>query len=50
VRNKDGRDGDRQGRRVTAQYLQRQADAAANEEASARRSNALVQALAELLP
>lgn len=44
------REGDRQGRRLTAQYVQRQANAAANEEAAARRLSALEQARAALLP
>lgn len=44
------REGDRQGRRLTPQYLQRQADAAAAEEAAARRFSALEQARATLLP
>lgn len=44
------RDGDRQGRRITSQYRQRQAEAAAKEEATARRLSALEQARAGLLP
>lgn len=44
------RDGDRQGRHFTAQYLQRQADAAAAEELAARRLAALQQARAGLSP
>lgn len=44
------REGDRQGRRLTAQYVQRQANAAAAEEAAARRLSALEQERAALLP
>ncbi len=44
------REGDRQGRRLTAQYVQRQADAAATEAAAARRLRGLEQERAALLP
>ena len=44
------RDGDRQGRHFTAQYLQRQAEAAAAEELATRRLAALQQVRAGLLP